>query len=127
MRIKAYRNLNDGSISLVNKGLVVGHAQKVVMSDAKFTVNERGRQRVLKDKQKNVHAYVIGELVEVEGFLPYKGREIDIDHDTKISSHEGVKVYYNPYKTDSFMAEDDKIKEAAKVYIASSGEMIAND
>jgi hypothetical protein len=52
--------------------------------DVKFTVSEAGRQRVLKGKTKNVHAYAVGMLKTPED--PFWD----------------IKVVYNPYKHTHF-------------------------
>jgi hypothetical protein len=36
--------------------LVVGHALSLRLNNVLFQVNEAGRQRVIKEKKKNVHA-----------------------------------------------------------------------
>ena len=89
VNIKAmvYKNLHNGMFSIRQNGLVVAHVDSVVLSPALFKVNQSGRQRVLVEKKKNVHAYVIGYVegvnidVEVGGMIP---------------------VSYNPYKFKHF-------------------------
>ena len=65
-----------------NKGLVIAHAEYVTLKNAIPRVSEAGRQRVLRDKQKNVHAGIVGEWVPFEppavhtvaiSYNPYKG------------------------------------------------------
>jgi len=51
-------------------------------------VSEAGRQRVLKDKRKNVHAFIIGERLPSLASLPF----VDCD-----------EVSYNPYKGENFI------------------------
>jgi hypothetical protein len=60
-----YRNLmrTDGVwYSLLQRGLVVAHATDVALSRVRFIVREGGRQRVLAEGVKNVHAFVVGRL-----------------------------------------------------------------
>lgn len=66
---------------------VLGHSPVVVLGNATFEVSEAGRQRVLREKTKNVHAYVVGNFLETV-------------HNEDISKM--AEVYYNPYKVDSF-------------------------
>ena len=68
-----------------NKGLVIAHAEYVTLKNAVPRVSEAGRQRVLRDKQKNVHAGIVGEWV------PFETPAV---HTTAIS--------YNPYKGPTF-------------------------
>ena len=62
------------------------YSNMVILKDPAFKVSESGRQRVLKEKRKNVHAYVEGEEIET----------CETPHDC---------VYYNPYKHSSFVDE----------------------
>ncbi|MEC8767143.1 MAG: hypothetical protein VXX23_00970, partial [Actinomycetota bacterium] len=43
---------------------VIGYHNLIHLKDAEFKVRESGRQRVLRDRVKNVHAFVIGQMVE---------------------------------------------------------------
>lgn len=67
MRVKAYRNLNIGCISLQAvsgefKGKVIAHVHSVHLLRCKMIVHESSRQSVIKKQQKNVHAWVEGDL-----------------------------------------------------------------
>ena len=86
-RIKVYRNLGgdcNHMFSIQQDGLVVAHASRVGLHNAQFVVSEAGRQRVLKQRRKNVHAFVTGFIINQFEKLP-------------------VRVTYNPYQTDSFV------------------------
>ena len=54
--------------------------------DAQFKVSEKGRQRVLREKKKNVHAYVVGTWES----------EFEPNFPIKVAT-------YNPYKYSSFV------------------------
>jgi hypothetical protein len=58
-------------------------------------VSEAGRQRVLRDRRKNVHAYIVGRVSDAPGTLP-----------------GGRRVRYNPYETETFECEGLPIREA---------------
>lgn len=79
-------------------GYVVAHRDKLQLSNATFKVSEAGRQRVLTEKRKNVHAGIVGEW---ESF--------DRDYDIAIS--------YNPYKYGYFYnkATDEAVHAARAV------------
>lgn len=102
MKVKVYFNLRKKVFSVQHKGLVIAHKDKVMLSNVQFKVNEGGRQRVLKERRKNVHAFVIGEWCE------YLEEAID----TK-------EVTYNPYKYSSFVLKNDltPIYKADKVWL----------
>ena len=63
-RVQVYYNLHKKCLSIRYKGKVIEHAREVTLTDAKFHVQPAGRERVLREKRKNVHAYVSGKLKE---------------------------------------------------------------
>jgi hypothetical protein len=66
---RIYRNLLNHKMSLqqqVNKSwLVIGHVTEAVIQYPRFYVSEAGRQRVIADKCKNVHAWSSGLLLDI--------------------------------------------------------------
>lgn len=63
-KVKVYRNLHNGMFSVQDaNGIVVAHVPELHLKDAEMRVLEGGRQRVLTEKKKNVHAFVIGTVV----------------------------------------------------------------
>lgn len=77
-------------------GRVVQHHQRLLLSDAKFVVREGGRQRVLREKRKNVHAFIVGYLVDSRGIF---GADADTKRDFP------VRITYNPYRAGAFLTE----------------------
>ena len=75
-------------------GKVIAHKEKVTLLNAKPKVSEAGRQRVLKEKRKNVHAGVVGE---------YMGGKLFGEFNGTVSN-----VTYNPYKYDTFVYAQNK-------------------
>lgn len=72
MKVRVYYNLNKSVWSVQHyipgKGWRVReHLKSLVLEDVTFKISEAGRQRVIRESRKNVHAYAIGELVEREG------------------------------------------------------------
>lgn len=96
MKVFAYRNLHRKCWSVKAlegpfKGRVIYHAEELSLFNCKLKVSQAGRQRVLREQKKNVHA-------GVEGIL-------DVHND---AARHGllafaVPVTYNPYKYDSFV------------------------
>lgn len=127
MQVKLYRNLNNGKISIMDPAtrLVIGHADKVSVVDAEFVVNENGRQRVLQEKRKNVHAFLTGTCVGVEGFEGFRGRSLTVASGTASGARRVVK--YNPYKGPFFTTRVDgiPIHRAAGATVDSTGHMSA--
>lgn len=58
--IEVYRNLNRGGYSIRQDGLVVAHADNVMVKDATFVVNGAGWRRMRQEGRRNVHAWVRG-------------------------------------------------------------------
>jgi len=92
-------SVRDGSTGLVVKHT---HALKLVSGkvgyerDIRFKVSEKGRQRVLKEKRKNVHAYVCGRVMDLG-----KVRSLE---DSKARKPKTLRqVTYNPYKYETFV------------------------
>jgi hypothetical protein len=50
---------------MVQDGLVVAHADATTLVGVTFVVRESGRQRVLSEGVKNVHAFVVGKVPEM--------------------------------------------------------------
>lgn len=105
MKVFVYYNLHRKVWSVramegPNKGRVIQHARTVLLRYAKPKVSEAGRQRVLRDQRKNVHAGITGELVhsEGEGYFP------------------GSEVTYNPYKYSTFVYKDDESEYTGSQY-----------
>ena len=136
MRVQVYRNLNNGLISIqdLSTGLVLGHASAVDLQRATFIVREAGRQQVIREQRKNVHAFVRGKVIDVRNFKPFKGRGEGIEDDspyawmnsTKLQrgSMMGTttKVSYNPYKAPHFTTpEGDEVDYAHLCTIQSDG------
>lgn len=88
MFVKVYYNLRKKMFSVQHNGRVVGWMDRLMLLNAKFKVSEAGRQRVLKERRKNVHAFVCGELMEYSP--PDSCRD----------------VIYNPYIFKSFVYKD---------------------
>ena len=105
MQVQVYKNLHNGKWSIKANGLVIGHADKVILSDVTGSVSEAGRQRVLKDKSKNVHAFLVGTLEFTKGFTSFKGRSLPKTYNQGYPENTGAegRVFYNPYRYTSFM------------------------
>jgi hypothetical protein len=90
--VYVYRNLHKQCLSVRQDGIVMCHAENVVLMDCEFKVNEKGRDRVREDKQKNVHAGV-------------KGFVVDARRSLELLDFGWESVYYNPYTTDWWQLE----------------------
>lgn len=91
MKVFVYFNLHRKCLSVKalegpSKGRVIRHADSIVLCNATFKVSEAGRQRVIRERRKNVHAGVVGDIVIIDKGITW-----------------GDPVKYNPYKYSSFV------------------------
>ena len=113
MLVRIYRNLHTKTLSMQSKvngkWKVIGHPTSVSLNNVRFLVYQSGRNRVLREKKKNVHAYI-------EGTLEFS------NHSELMPS--GARFSYNPYKMDSFYLVDsgEPVKTADWVEIHSNHE-----
>ncbi len=100
--VRVYRNLKHGRksrplYSVMQDGRVIRRTHQIMLKDAKFIVWEKSRQRVLKEGRKNVHAFVIGTVVDSAMGRTKAGRL-------------NLKISYNPYLGDSFVIDGSNVK-----------------
>lgn len=86
--IKVYRNLHKQCWSVQQDGLVKAHTNLIKLFDCEFIVNQKGREKVIKEKRKNVHAFIKGYLSEL--------------FDSMLDTIHGTEITYNPYKNEFF-------------------------
>jgi len=107
-RVQIYRNLNTGTLSMrakTSKGWrVVGHPKSVEIGSAVFVVRKAGRERVIREQRKNVHAWIEGELLgeDPEGQLEYRAK-------------------YNPYENAYWVGDGKRVAVANRVIVRSDG------
>lgn len=82
--VRVYRNLHQDCWSVQHKGLVVAHADVVELKRFKFLVHHGGYERFQLEKRKNVHAFVVGELVSLNT-IPQVGNSIEATYNPKKS------------------------------------------
>jgi hypothetical protein len=109
-KVCIYRNLHKNCWSVKNRrtGRVIAHRNHIVLSNgAIFKVSIKGRERVLREKVKNVHAGVWGEWNR---------------NDAMPTLFSPKRIRYNPYENPWFMDEDGKaIVSASRVEFRSDG------
>ncbi|UJD21184.1 hypothetical protein SEA_SORORFAGO_87 [Mycobacterium phage SororFago] len=99
MRVFVYFNLHRKMWSVKalegpKKGRVVYRSNgPIVLRNVTGKVSEAGRQRVLREGRKNVHAGLVGEWVD--------GDSVDLDVSARL-------VTYNPRKFSTFVYADDE-------------------
>jgi hypothetical protein len=92
-KVKVYYNLHKYCYSIKKGKVIVAHAPYVYLNGVTTQINEKGRQRVIAEGKKNVHAYIIGQFTHqsfnTEGFS---------------------QMVYNPFLYTSFIDGDTKGK-----------------
>jgi hypothetical protein len=83
--------------------LVVDHCDEISLDNPVFKVSQAGRERVRKEKRKNVHAGVLG------------CRTLSPDSHSNLTR----RVTYNPYTHDTFVVEEEQtaVKDSCSVYM----------
>lgn len=104
-RVFVYWNLHKKCWSIRHKGKVLFHAANLMLSDCTLKVSEKGRQRVLREGKKYVHAGVEGCLsvdaspqgdgVRVIGYNPRKGGTF-FEYDSGMPILEAQMVIMQP-------------------------------
>jgi hypothetical protein len=93
-----YRNLHTKTFSVKRDNRVRFHIDSALVEGINFKVSEKGRQRVLRTRRKNVHATVACNFI----YFTYSLDGFDILGE----------VYYNPYTTSKFLYNNTEISEA---------------
>lgn len=91
MKVDVYWNSNANVFSVRSRekesyGKIIAHMNSVFIENAKFVVQEAGRNRVIDSGVKNVHAFVRGHLIP----------------EFRKSAQEGTLVSYNPFNDSRF-------------------------
>jgi len=76
------------SVKDVKTGLVIDRSANVVISGARLKVSQAGRNRVLLERRKNVHAGICGVRIK------------------RAPKGNWLRAQYNPYKNDTFILTD---------------------
>jgi hypothetical protein len=96
MKVFVYFNLHKKLFSVkalegACRGRVIAHRTHLVLDDVTFKVSQAGRERVLREQRKNVHAGARGTWVPESG-----DRVAD-------ALYTLTELTYNPYKYSSFV------------------------
>ena len=109
-KVMVYYNLHKHTFSVTYDSKVIMHADYVKLGDVEFRVRKGGKERVRSEKSKNVHAFVIGKLLD---YCEYPCEEMPSSSSDKV-------VTYNPYKHDTFVFKNTE----EPVYRAQEVDMI---
>lgn len=109
-RVMVYYNLHKHTFSVTYKSKVILHADYVNLKNVEFRVRKGGKEKVRDEKRKNVHAFVIGDLVD---YCEHPCKDLPEESSNKI-------ITYDPYKYDTFVYKSDE----SPVSFAKEVEMI---
>ena len=99
--VYVYKNLHKDCWSIKQHGLVKAHipqGESIGLWDCYFHVDRKGREKVLREKRKNVHAFVKGYLQDAENVSRIASSYLD-----PRSTAKEIEVTYNPYKYETFV------------------------
>jgi len=104
MKVEVYRNLHKNCWSVRDNktGRVLRHVDEIHLLDADLVVRPAGREKVLREKRKNVHAFAKGEVTAWIPRLP-EGWHLNKD---EYEAYDTTQIIYNPYLYDSFMLKE---------------------
>lgn len=109
-RVMVYYNLHKHTFSVTYKSKVIIHADYVKLKNVEFRVRQGGKEKVRDEKRKNVHAFVIGDLMD---YCTYPCENLPEEPNDNI-------VTYDPYKYNSFVTKSTK----EPIYNANEVDMI---
>jgi hypothetical protein len=116
MRVDVYYNLHKHCLSVRDRATrrVAHHASRVMLEAVRFSVSEAGRQRVLREQRKNVHAFVRGRLAALDTDLD------DTYLDVEDPAQRWRRATYNPYRVSTFVDRDtgEPVHHATQVIVA---------
>lgn len=97
MRVVCYRNLRHHNWSIAkvtgNNGIgrVIAHERSLILANVAFVVKQPARQRVIRNRCREVHAWAAGELVDT------------------MPSGPRTPITYNPYRAATFTTRQEAI------------------
>lgn len=101
LKVDVYWNFHKKRFSVKSRerdsfGLVIAHCDQIYLRSAEFIVSQSGRKRVVRQRRKNVHAFIRG----IWSTSPTRGE---------------AEVRYDPYRHEQFMANSRPIHYSDEV------------
>jgi hypothetical protein len=105
------------------KGRVIDIVDGALLQNVTFKVSEKGRQRVIREKAKNVHAFVEGSLIKT---WKLNSLPVGADGNTLVpQQHASARVNYDPYKGPKMVRQDcqkpESVERAPVVVVSPQG------
>ena len=102
-----HRKLFSVQTKVNGRWLVTDHVKSLYLENATFHVSQAGRERVLRERKKNVHAKIYGTVC-----------------DYKYVAKQTAFVGYNPYYLNSFYAYRDQIEKTTSQEVVRSADYL---
>lgn len=100
-RVRVHRNLNNGRMSVLSwnnnhddKARVIAHVDNIFLTDCKFIVQPAGSRKAKETNERNVHAFIEGNVSNPVNDIDWDGR-----------------VTYHPFKLDNFILINNRNKK----------------
>lgn len=90
--VRVFLNHKHGCYSIFQNGAVRASASQVRLADVEFRVRESGRQKMLSENRRTIHAFAVGRLVD----------HVHPSEDRALEKLDGRRVRYNPHEAGHF-------------------------
>jgi hypothetical protein len=91
--VRVFKSLKHGCYSIVQDGRLRASAREVRLREVEFRVREAGRQRMLRDGRRNLHAFAVGRLLDF----------VHPDETRTLGEMSGRPIHYDPYRFAHFI------------------------
>jgi hypothetical protein len=111
--VRVFKNLKYGCFSIMQGGRIRASAKEVRLADVEFRVRTSGRERMLREQRRNVHAYAVGRLLDY----------VHPDEDRSLGPLGGRRAVYHPYRFPTFVDGETTVPvlRASLVQLDASG------
>lgn len=120
MKCFIYRNLNRKgfvysfkALEGPHKGRVVAYAEAFTAKDVEFRVSFAGWQRALRERKRNVHAGIIGDVTAIDYATQRLPNTLKVD--TIYPPRAGELVRYHPFETHGSFVKGIKWKNETRI------------
>lgn len=103
--VRVIRNWKHDCYTILQNGRAMASARQVHLADVEFLVRESGRNKMLRERKRNVHAYAVGRLIDYT----------HPDEARAIGEIGGRAIVYHPYRAAAFI----DVETEAPVNVAS--------
>ena len=94
--VRVFRNWKHECYSIMQDGRLRASAKQVRLANVEFQVRESGRQRMLVENRRNVHAFAVGQLLDF----------VHPDDERNLESLGGRGICYDPSEAGTFIDQE---------------------